>query len=339
MGLFRWLFGPDAAARPPAWSTFDDDAAFGRFVEAVRARLVERDHEVEAHVVRTGSVMLRDGERRREWILHRLAEGCAALPEARWEETIASALDRFLSKVSSEEDFPEMVGKRRKRKKKRDAEDLALRTEPALTRADLRLQIFSSDYVRHLDQATSVRRPLAPGLEQVLVAVFAGSEITLAPADLDRMGLGEEEAWRLGSEMAIASDIEHVVTRELAVAGGGKLSLLVSNGFFTGACVLRALELQEEELALVTLLTWHHAVLYVPEGPPTLAALTQMTELVATLEREVAVSTAEWLSNAVLCYRRSDRSLSALAIARDDADHIVGVTPDVGLSIAEAESR
>ena len=142
----------------------------------------------------------------------------------------------------------------------------------------------------------------------------------------------------MGSDMALASDLEGIVTTDLAVDDGGTVSILVSNGFFLGTCVLRMLERVEAELTLVTLLTWHHAVLHVALPEPSLAALTLMSDVVATLEAEVAVATAEWLSPAVFCYRRSDETFTELAIQRDDVGRIVGVVPDLGFLRAKEAS-
>lgn len=339
MGLWSWLFGSRAAPRPPDWSTFTDEAAFARFVEGVRAALAERGHEVEPRMLRSGSVMLDVRETRREWILHKLAERCAGTPETQWEEKIGATLDRFLKNMAFDEDMPPepKAGKKRKRKKKGAAEDLVLRSSPEITPADLRLQIMSSTYVSVLDRATSIRRPLAPGLEQVLVAVFAGSEITLGPGDLARLGLDEEAAWTLASDNAVASDLKSIVTNDFPVEGGGTLSLLVSNDFFMGACVLRLLEQVEEDVTLVTLLTWHHAVIYVADEPPSLATVTLLADVVAKLERDVAVATAEWLSPALYRYRRSDRSFTELGIARDDAGNVVGIMPEIVGRAADPE--
>lgn len=331
VGLWSWLFGEAAPPRPPAWSTFEDAAAFARFVEVVRATLTARGRDVDPAMIRSGTVMLATGDRRREWILHRLAERCAAAPEDAWAEMIDAAAGRFLGDAMNDEDAPPPAEKKRKKRRAqgRGGGD-RLRMDPPLEPAHLRVQLMSSAYLAPVDRASLVSRTCAPGIEQVLVALLPGSEITLGPADVAGLGLSVDEAWQRASDNALASDLSGIVTTEVVAEGGAVVSLLVSNGFFMGACVLRMLDELEAEHVLVTLLTWHHAVLYVIEGTPSVAALRLMDELVSKLEAEVAVATAEWLSPTLFLWKRRAATLTPIELTRDADGRIVAVSPDPG---------
>lgn len=331
MGFWSWIFGGAAPRKAPPWSHLREPDAFERFAALVVAILEEHGDEATPSMVRSGSVMIGDESSRREWLLHDLSSRCAAKPEAQWKDEIRRSFVKRRGRAN-----PSGERSKPKRDNARSAEENRLVMSPPLDAPSLRVQLMSSDYLSIMERDGLLATPLCEGIEKVLVATLPGGEITLRRKDVAHLGHSDEVLFQGAVLNAIATELDDIVTTEVTAEDGSIVSILVSNAFFMGSCVLRMLEQLPTERAVVSFVSWHHVLIYAIEGEPSLAALEQLSRLVADLDAAVNVTVAERLSTNLFCYEKESGSFVRLVLERALDGRIEKVEPDLGLTWVRA---
>ena len=174
----------------------------------------------------------------------------------------------------------------------------------------LRLQVFTADVANLFAADAMITRPLSPHLLAVLVEDLGGAENTVERARVASLGLDDDALLALGQMNAAASDLPHAKTMQVPT-DAGMIDVCVSNRFFLSALVLTQLE-QENQDALVALLTWHHALMHRVTDASSVATWLAMDELAQKISAEAKCSALEWLSPVVHLYRASDQSLAPI---------------------------
>jgi len=286
MSFWSNLFG--GARKAPSWSAITDAAQFDRFIAAAMAVLDEAEVDADEDVVRSGSVMI---SRSYEWILHEVAETCAAAPEEQWPTLLKESFVRLRGgkvEAPSDADDPE------------DSED-----DDPEGDGSLRLQLFGE--VMKLT-AGMVTRPVAPGITAVLVRNVAGGagERTVAADDPICKGRSPDALLDLAHRNSVAADADAVVMQQV-----GPFEVAVSNSFYLGACVLEALNRmvvdggEAPDGVLVVMLSWHHFIT-IPAGTDMTPELfSEMARLTQELSGKIKVGALEFLSTDIFLWRRA----------------------------------
>lgn len=294
----RLFGGGPRAARPPSWAAFERLSDFEVFVEVVREVLDEHRVGAERSMIRSGSVIVPRGDgTMREWHLSTLAERCAETERSTWGSSVRSSFRKHVK--------PAAAGKAEG--ERREGKPPTQKPARAHALADLRLQLFSEEYLAatNLDRASLVSNRLLDGLHAVLVRdIRDGAEMTVQRGEAKGWRWSDADLLALGRKQAIASDVTGVVVRPL-VTEAGTLEVAVNNGFYLGACVLGLLEeLDVEQGVLVAFVTWHHVVMHKIAAATTHRTVAEMARLVATLDSEARVASAERLGITLHWFRR-----------------------------------
>lgn len=173
-------------------------------------------------------------------------------------------------------------------------------TSPAMWLPQLRLQVFREQglHMQVVDQASVVRRPLAPGLVEVLVLDEGGlAERTLPRENAWRSGLDDDALFARARAQAVASDIHENQFQEVPQLPG--VFVAVSNRFYLSACMLEVLARRDWPHGdVVAPVSWHHWVQHeVRPGATSLASLTELARFVRHLAGSIDVSDAEHLGD------------------------------------------
>jgi hypothetical protein len=258
----------------------------------VVAVLARRGIDADAPMVRSGSLIL-PGPERQEWMLRELSCACAAADAYEWEGMIRRSLASMIGEVA-----PKQLRKRRKRRGKEgstgDAEVPRVARGETFELAELRLQIFSDDYLTTLAGSNLIAAPVGEGLRAILVRDIGGAaEITVSRSEASQWGRSDEELLRIGRANAVAADV-HSIEFQTVSAGGALFEVGVSNGFYLGACILGILAEEAGEGAagdcLVCFLSWHHVILHSVVESSRRETVLAMRELIGTIDASIEVT-------------------------------------------------
>lgn len=278
MSFWQRLFGGRSRAwEAPFWAPFAREEEFDDFIECVATALEREGHDVDLEMIRSGSIIADGTGGRHEWHLATLAEQCSATGRADWDALVRGSFPTALR-----------AGMQRPARSLKPAKDASLPW--------LRLQLFSKGYLELVDRDAICMRPLGEALYAVLVRDIAGAaEATVGRAEARAWRRTEDDLFALAQRNAVDADLDRIVT-QVVTTDDGRFEIMVSNGFYLGACVLALVErLQSGPGMLVCFLSWHHAVLH-SIGPGTSrATLDSMHHVVDTLAAGVDVTRSEWL--------------------------------------------
>ena len=187
-----------------------------------------------------------------------------------------------------------------------------LRAPPLDPRA-LRLQLFATDVARAFDLQAMHARPLSPHLTAIVVEdILGGSERTVTRTETAPLGLDDDALFQRARDNAVAADIIHAQTMR-SDTPAGPIDIFISNKFYLGALVLTQLEQQDQD-ALVVLLTWHHALMHVLDPTSTLATVATLADMAAQIGDAARCQPMEWLSPQLHLYTAADRSLTPVIL-------------------------
>lgn len=214
MGFLRRLIG--GAEPPPDWSPFDDGRAHQAFLDAVEADLRRRDVTFE---MGDGVVLIpTEGEDApAEYGLANLSQQCAASDQDYWPRIVAT---HFTSVFS-------ITG--------RDLEALAADYEQV--RPILRIRLMPDASMGGADIPSSVVRPIAPGIQAVLVYDFPDSTASVHEDHLASWPVGADEVFdqalrNLDQEPAPLSD-------DMEVEPGTSVRVWYGDSFYVATRALR----------------------------------------------------------------------------------------------------
>lgn len=218
MGFLRRLVG--GAEPPPDWSPFDDGRTHQAFIDAVEVDLRRRGVPFE---MGDGVVAIPTGgeDRPAEYGLSNLSQQCAASDRADWSRVIAT---HFTSVFSI---------------KGRDLDALAADYEQV--RQILQVRLMPDASMGGVDVPGSVVRPIAPGIQAVLVYDFPDStasvhEDHLASWPVDPDAAFDQAIRNLDQEPAPLSD-------DMEVEPGTSVRVWYGDSFYVATRLLRLGEL------------------------------------------------------------------------------------------------
>lgn len=159
-----------------------------------------------------------------------------------------------------------------------DIEAEAPRHSPPLTRAQLRVQLTSKDVGGMLAE-TVAKRPLGDAVMMLVADLDGASETSLSWAEVEALGLSDDEAFALGRRNAVADVGGEIMTQTLAMPGA-TCDVAVCNRFYLGGAMLELrTQLSADAPIVVCPLSWHHWLVFQLEPGATRATLAAMREL------------------------------------------------------------
>jgi hypothetical protein len=218
MGFLRRLIG--GAEPPPDWSPFDDGRTHQAFIDAVEADLRRRGAPFE---MGDGVVLIpADGEDQPgEYGLSNLSQQCAANDPDEWSRIIAA---HFTSVFSI---------------KGRDLDALAADYEQA--RSILQVRLMPDASMGGVDVPGTVIRPIAPGIQAVLVYDFPDSTASVHEDHL--------ASWPVDPDAAFAQGVANVdrepapLSDDMEVSPGTSVRVWYGDSFYVATRILRLAEL------------------------------------------------------------------------------------------------
>lgn len=194
------------ATPPPPQSTdfaFFPPELWVSFCEAslVHARMAGLDVRYGA----TGQLESRDGA---SYGLLTIARKCAELDRDDWDDALATYFEQIASVVDNDEFGTEV----------------------------LRVRLFPAGVVPAAATEQPQWREFAPGVLAALVAALPGALRTLNPTDIDRLGLGEDEAWDIAWTNVLDEEVDKTETE---TSGSATLRSFFGRSFFIASKVGR----------------------------------------------------------------------------------------------------
>ncbi len=294
MSWWSKLWSTEPAQRPPpGWSAIDDGAAFDRFAALVTAKLEAEGLEPDRVAVRSGSIVIGEGRERKEWYLHALSDRCASVDETTWASVIAKSFSSI-----GQADAPEPKARRERKKREREQADPARPLKPL---PDLRVQVFSERYLEALTIREVVSQPLSHDLRMVVVRDIGGMmEHMLTRREVRNWPRSEADLIALGRKNAVRAELGATVISSIE-SDAGLFELMVSNGFYQCACVVATLEAAAfPHGALVSFISWHHALVHKVTSDTSRATLLEMRRIADGIAEQIQVTVVESLGTTIL---------------------------------------
>jgi len=208
MGFLKRLgFGRNDPPAPD-WAAFMKPAEYADFRGRVDAWLSSHGYRVED--IPGGVKTTRDDGEENTLGLSNLAQVCHQLPRGAWDEHIAKHFGLLHAIATVANPTPDDV------------------------RAMVKVRIYPSDFFEDAPESQApVRRPLAPGIDAVLVLDYPDMIRTLEADTLGESGLSVDEAFDLGLANVRAQGLPEAIP-----SAEGGLVMLVGDDFFTTTWLL-----------------------------------------------------------------------------------------------------